>query len=108
MATTIITKQHDTQITFKDTPTIDGVAVPPANFSGCTLSFLLKNADGSIAIKQTAVINVDGTFQYSPIPSDVANIGKFNQEWEVVYPTGKILTFPNSGYNVVKFIADLG
>jgi hypothetical protein len=108
MATTIITKQHDTEITFKDTPTIDGVVVPPSQFSGCTLSFLLKNSDGSIAIKQAAIINPDGTFQYNPIPTDVAAIGKFNQEWEVVYPTGKILTFPNSGYNVVKIIADLG
>jgi len=108
MATTIITKQHDTQITFKDQPTIDGVNVPPANFNGCTLSFLLKNADGSIALKQAATINVDGTFQYLPVPGDVASIGKFQQEWEVVYPSGKILTFPNSGYNIVKIIADLG
>jgi|SRR5215472_1016233 hypothetical protein len=108
MATTIITKQHDTQITFKDTPTIDGVNVPPSNFSGCTLSFLLKNSDGSIALKQPATINADGTFQYLPVPADVAQIGKFQQEWEVVYPTGKILTFPNSGYNIVKIIADLG
>jgi hypothetical protein len=35
-------------------------------------------------------------------------VGKFQQEWEVVYPTGKILTFPNDGYNIVKIIADLG
>jgi hypothetical protein len=106
MAVTIITKQHDTKITFKDTPTIDGIAIPPANLAGCTLSFLLKS--DTIAIKQTAIINPDGTFGYDPVPGDVANIGKFQQEWELVYPTGKILTFPNNGYNIVKIIADLG
>jgi len=106
MATTIITKQHDTQITFRDTPTIDGVAVPPTQFAGCTLSFLLKGAIK--VIKQTATINADGTFQYSPVAGDVDTIDKCQQEWEVVYPSGKILTFPNYGYNIVKIIADLG
>jgi hypothetical protein len=106
MSTTIVTKQHDTKITFKDTPTIDGVPVPPANLAGCTVSFLLKDAD--LAIKKTAVINVDGTFSYDPVPTDVSTVGKFQQEWEVLYPTGKILTFPNDGYNTVKIIADLG
>jgi len=108
MATTIVTKQHDTKITFKDTPTIDGVALLPADLVGCTVSFLLKNTDGSIAIKQAATINGDATFSYNPTPTDVSTIGKFQQEWEVVYPGGKLLTFPNSDYNIVKIIADLG
>lgn len=106
MATTIVTKQHDTKITFTDTPTIDGVTVPPGDLAGCTLSFLLKS--DTLAIKKAAVIAGDGTFSYDPVSADVAEIGKFQQEWEVVYPTGKILTFPNNGYNVVKIIADLG
>jgi hypothetical protein len=109
MATkTIIVKQHDTKITFTDTPTIDNVPVLPADLSGCTVSFLLKDSTIPKAIKQLAVINVDGTFSYDPVPADVADIGKFSQEWEVLYPTGKILTFPNNGYNIVKIIADLG
>jgi hypothetical protein len=108
MATTIITKQHDTKITFVDTPTIDYVVVPPGDLAGCSLSFLLKNADGTIELKQPATIEVDGTFSYDPLPTDVETVGKFQQEWEVVYPSGKILTFPNNGYNIVKIIADLG
>ena len=106
---TIITKLHDTKITFTDTPTIDGVVVPPANLAGCTLSFLLKDPTNPAgAIKKAAVINVDGTFSYQPVPADVDTIGKYQQEWEVVYPSGQILTFPNNGYNIVKVIADLG
>jgi len=108
MAQTFIQKQGDTEVTYKDTPTIDGTPVPPAGLAGCTLRFLMKSADGTIAIAQAAIINADGTFQYNPVPADVANVGKFNQEWELTYPTGKILTFPNNGYNVIKFIADLG
>jgi hypothetical protein len=109
MAVTIITKQHDTKITFKDTPTINGVPVLPADLVGCTLRFLMKTQDGSAPpVAQTAVINPDATFSYDPIAADVANIAKYQQEWEVTYPTGKILTYPNNGYNVVKIIADLG
>jgi hypothetical protein len=106
MATTIITKQHDTKITFKDTPTIDDVPIPPGDLAGCTVSFLLKS--DTLSLKKAAVINGDGTFSYDPVAGDVAAVGKFQQEWELVYPTGKILTFPNNGYNIVKIIADLG
>lgn len=110
MAVTIITKRHDTKITFKDTPTIDGIPIPPANLAGCTLSFIMRNdaADPPIAIKQVATINVDGTFSYDPTPTDVAVSGKYLQEWELLYPTSKILTFPNNGNNVVKIIDDQG
>ncbi len=105
----IITKQHDTKTRFRDTPTIDDVAQPPGTFS--SVSFLLKGKanDGSdVAIKQTAVIDTDGTFYYDPVDGDVAKDGKFKQEWEAIYPSGKILTFPNNGYNTVKILPDLG
>jgi len=106
MAVSVTIKQHDTKLSFKDTPKIDGVAMLPSDLVGCTLSFLLKSA--TIAIKTPAVINADGSFQYDPVPADVANIDTFQQEWEVVFPSGKILTFPNTEYNSVKIIADLG
>jgi len=109
--TTIVTKQHDTKVTFRDSPTINGVPVLPADLAGCTVSFLLKDtapASTIPPIKQPAVINVDGTFSYDVVPTDVAATGKFQQEWEVAYPNGKLLTFPNDGYNIVKIIADLG
>lgn len=110
----IIIKQHDTKITFTDTPTIDGVPVLSSDLSGCTLSFILKGKanDGSdVAIKQTAMLDLSGAnaaFKYDPVAGDVAKDGKFKQEWEAIYPSGKILTFPNNGYNTVKIVADLG
>jgi hypothetical protein len=99
-------KQHDTKITFTDIPKVDGVTLTPTDLAGCTLSFILKSA--TVSIKQAAVITVGGTFSYDPLPADVAVAGDYQQEWEVVYPSSKILTFPNSEYNTVKIIADLG
>jgi hypothetical protein len=109
---TIITKQHDTKIVFTHTPTIDDVPMQPADLIGCTVSFLLKDVTGVIAaIKQPATIT-GAVFSYQPVASDVANVGKFQQEWELIFPpgppNGKILTFPNNTYNVVKILADLG
>jgi len=106
MATTIITKQHDTKIRFRDTPTIDGVPLTSGDLAGCTLSFLMKG--DAKALKQPATINPDATFSYDPVATDVDTVGKYQQEWEVIFPNTKILTFPNNGYNIVKIIADLG
>ena len=114
MATTIVTKQHDTKITFTDTPTIDDVPILLADIATCTVSFLLRVKDAPTGIKQAAVIQANPTiptqaqFKYDPVPTDVATIGKFRQEWELVYPSGKSLTFPNNGYNIVKILEDLG
>jgi hypothetical protein len=46
--------------------------------------------------------------EYQPIPEDMETKGKFKQEWEVVFNDGKILTFPNDGYNTVNILEDLG
>jgi hypothetical protein len=109
MAVTIITKQHDDKITFTDVPKIDGEVVPPTSFAGCSVKFILRIQGSPIAeVSQPATIEGDGTFSYRPIPADVAQIGKFRMEWEVLYPDNKRLTFPNGGYNVVKIIEDLG
>lgn len=109
----ITTKQHDTKIRFSDRPEIDGQRVLYSDMSGCTLSFILKSE--TVLIKAPAVIDSEivgadtlTLFTYDPVATDVEEIGDFQQEWEVVYPSGKILTFPNTVYNSVKIIADLG
>lgn len=103
---TILTKQHDTKITFIDTPTIDGVPVPPSNMLGATLKFLMK---GDVkVVTQPATIMPDGTFSYAPVAADVDTPGDYIQEWEVNFPGNKPLTFPNGSYNIVKILPDLG
>jgi len=113
-SSTIVTKAGDTQITFQDSPTINGQPIPMSQLSGCSVFFLMSNANsgGTIAIRSPASLSADtnnnGAFSYTPTATDIGTAGKFQQEWELDYPSGKILTFPNNGYNLVKIIADLG
>lgn len=111
----ITIKQHDTKGTFIFAPTIDGVVVLFADLAGATVSFIMKGKaddDSQVAIKQPAAIVDDGNgnanFTYDPEAGDVAKSGKFRQEWEVIYPSGKRQTFPNGGYNTVQILPDLG
>jgi hypothetical protein len=103
---TVTIKQGDTKLAFKDTPKIDGVTMLPSDLVGCTLKFILKSA--TVLIKATGVINPDGTFEYDPVSADVAAVGNYQQEWELTFPSGKELTFPNTDYNAVNIIAELG
>jgi hypothetical protein len=106
--TTSTLKQGDTKMTFTDTPTINGVAMTPPQLVGCTVYFLMKTFDGATLVRNTGVINPDGTFSYAVTAGDVANAGKFQQEWDLIFPGGASLTFPNNGYNVVNILPELG
>jgi hypothetical protein len=85
-----------------------------SELAGCTVSFLLRIKDAPTGIKQPAIIQADpnvplqAQFKYDPVATDVQTTGKYQQEWELVFPSTKILTFPNNGYNLVKIIPDLG
>jgi hypothetical protein len=116
----VIIKRNDTKILFSDIPKIDGVPMTPDDVAGCTVSFILKGKaeDGTdVAIKTAATITSTtdpdtgetvAEFQYEPSAGDVAKTGVFRQEWELVFPSAKILTFPNTGSNTVRIIPDLG
>lgn len=112
MAGNLVIKQNDTKIVFTDTPMLNGVPLDPSTLVGCTLAFFMKSTDPAVqpptVVTGVGTINSDGTFSYTPAPADVANAGKFTQEWEVTYPGGGVLTFPNNGYNVVKILAEIG
>lgn len=104
---TVLTKRFDTKITFLDYPTINGVAVPPSTFTGCTVLFLLKDQSGQVVLSKAAQINADGSFQYNPVSADVSVADTYQQEWEVTFPGNLKLTFPNGTYNTVKILPDL-
>jgi hypothetical protein len=112
MTVDVTIKQNDTKVRFSYIPKIDGVPVPPADFVGATLKFILRNE--SLKISRDAVITPDDeaepphvTFDYDPEPEDVAATGKFRQEWRVVTIDGKPLTYPNGGYNIVEILPSL-
>jgi hypothetical protein len=107
-------KQNDTNIVFNDFPSINGVPMTPAQLVGCTVAFLLSNQTVTppISINQAGTINTADTpspsFNYSPVPSDVSVAGTYRQEWQLTFPNGKELTFPNNSYNVVEILPELG
>lgn len=102
---TIYIKQHDTKGKFVDVLTVNGTVV---DLTACVVSFLMKKS--GFAIKQPAVVTdaAGAAVEYQPTPDDVANAGKFQQEWEVIFPDGEILTFPNNTWNEVNILKDLG
>jgi hypothetical protein len=100
----ITIKRGDNKIVFRDTPIVDGVAMTSGELAGCTLRFLMK---GIRNIDDNATITPEATFEYQSDDS-VAKSGIFQQEWELLFPDGKRLTFPGDGYNTITILDDLG
>jgi hypothetical protein len=103
--TTVNIKQNDTKGIFLDTLKVDGV---PVNLTGTTVYFLLRKV--SVFIRKAATIvepAINGDVQYQPVLADVEIPGKYEQEWEVNFGDGRILTFPNGDYNIVNILDDL-
>jgi hypothetical protein len=100
-------KRHDTGQLFTSTLTLDG---DPFDLTNCTVSFIMKTDDGVTQVKQTATVTDAGAgeVEYQPLAADVDTSGRYNVEWEVILPGGKILTFPNDGYNRLIILDDLG
>jgi hypothetical protein len=102
---TINIKQHDTKGKFVDILMLNGA---PIDLTSCIVSFLMKKTGN--AIKQLATITdaATGAVEYQPTADDVSNYGEFQQEWEIIFPDGEILTVPNGRYNTVNILKDLG
>jgi hypothetical protein len=105
-------KRGDTKGIFVDTLKLDGV---PIDLTGSTLKFLMRRKEKPYkSVDQTGqiVAPVAAEVQYQPVVEDVDTSGVYEQEWEVTFPSGKILTFPNASgegaYNTVNISRDLG
>jgi hypothetical protein len=107
---TVNIKRGDTKGIFVDTLKLDGV---PIDLTGSSLKFLMRRQEKPYKhVTQVAeiVAPILGDVQYQPVLDDVDTAGVFQQEWEVTFPSGKILTFPNANgaYNTVNITLDLG
>jgi hypothetical protein len=107
---TVLIKRGDTKGKFIDTLTLDGV---PINLTGCTVKFLLRRRGRDkeqLTINQVAVITdqPEGKVEYQPVAADVEVEGLYDHEWQVTFPSAEILTVPNSGFNTVEILRDLG
>jgi hypothetical protein len=106
--TVINIKRGDTKGVFVDTLTLNGT---PVNLTGCTLLFLMRRKGKPLkSVQQTGLIvdPLGAAVQYQPILADVNQSGVYEQEWEVTFPSGQVLTFPNYAWNIVNILRDLG
>jgi len=55
----------------------------------------------------TVISEAGGTVQYDWVAGDTADVGSYQVEFEVTYPTGTVETFPNNGYIRVEIISDI-
>ena len=108
----MIVKQGDTKMIVTDTPTINGVPMTPPQLVGCTVYFVAQSFDGVTVMRNAGTISTDangnGQFNYQFVAADVAGPGKFHMEWDLIFPGGQSLTFPNSDYNVLNIKPELG
>lgn len=83
------------------------------DLTGSTARFLMRVADQpeSVAVVNEVCdlsqVGADAIFQYDWAPSDTAEAGNFDAEFEVTYPGGAIETFPNKGYVRILVTADI-
>ena len=112
MSQTINIKQGDTKGIFVDTLKLDSV---PIDLTGSQILFLMRRRGKAYKhVSQTGTIisPLTGDVQYQPVAADVDTAGVYEQEWQVTFPSGKILTFPNASgdgaYNTVNITRDLG
>lgn len=82
----------------------------PVNLTGTTLYFIMA-ATPSLTIKVNSpavLVNAaQGQVRYDWASGDTSTAGDFLVEWQVTFPDGRQQTFPSTGYNTVKIVADL-
>lgn len=82
-----------------------------ADLTGCTVVFNMQSADGSSKIARAPVTItgvLTGEVEYSWAILDTYIAGAFLGEFEVIYPGGLPMTYPNSGYIKIDIAPDLG
>lgn len=101
-------KRHDTA--YPITATL-GAAGSPVDLTGATVKILVKS-NGSLRINAAcAVLNQTtnlGQVTYTFLTNDVAVSGTYQVEFEVTFGDGSIATFPNSKYEQLQIMDDLG
>ena len=93
-------KRHDTAIsptaTFTPPQDLPFDLLTPAGSS--VMAIVRLPSAPAVKFKKPAVITGPWTIQYNPDPSDVADIGAFDMEFEVTLPNGKKFTLPTEGF----------
>lgn len=106
---TFYVKQNDTAPSIRATLKDGDDAV--IDLTDATVRFHMRTIGGTTAkIDSAASIVIpatNGIVQYDWTAADTDTIGSFQAEFEVTYSSGRIETFPNSGYIRVEITDDI-
>ncbi len=106
---TFYVKQNDTAPSIRATLKDGDDAV--IDLTDATVRFHMRTIGGTTAKIDSAVSIVspatNGIVQYDWTAADTDTIGSFQAEFEVTYSSGRIETFPNSGYIRVEITDDI-
>ena len=80
------------------------------NLAGASVAFHMKRStDAAYKVKAAATVldSANGIVRYAWTGTDLNTVGNFNFEWQVTFVSGKVLTFPNDGYNLIHVLKEL-
>ncbi len=110
MNTTTVMRKGDTLPAYTAT-LVEGPARTPLDLTGCTVRFHMRNTDAAAVLKINAAATIvsaaAGTVRYDWDTGDLSDVGTYHVEWQVTYPSGRILTAPTRGFDTIRVIDQL-
>lgn len=104
--------QHDTSPAVTDT--LEDSTGTAVNLTGAAVKFHMTDWTRSTVVVNASAtgpaggaLDSTGRVQYQWLAADVANAGVFLAEWQVMFASGAIETWPNDGPAIVSIEADL-
>lgn len=80
----------------------------PADLTGASVKFIMAVGQGTPTTGTAVIVDpTGGIVSYTPTAATTATAGAYNVEWQVTFPGGSKVTFPNTGYQTVTIEADL-
>jgi len=100
-----ITKQGDTRNALEAHLKENGVTI---DLTGCTVNFILHDND-TVLINRSATITdeTNGVVVINFTKNELDNIGKFEGEFKVTFPSSEVETFPNQDYLNIEILKSL-
>lgn len=101
-------KQGDTRTAIK--ATLIGPNNKPVDLTGATVRFLMADQAYTPFLSRPAIITCEAEGQVLVVfqPGDTDNVGLYKAEFKTIFSDGRIETYPNDKYVVIKIIPDLG
>lgn len=101
-------KQGDLYPLYRAPLTINGAPVDITLATG--VRFLMKQVSGGLLVAGAAIVEevFPAVCAYQWVVGDTDLPDLYQQEWEVMWPSGLPQTFPNRGYNSIRVVPDLG